>query len=158
MNDIINKVTQSLDRSKIDLIQFFNQIRVDLSDIFKTAFRTHRENYLHLIMQMGDKNATSTEQQLLNTVFDSIRDYVVNYLNDIMSVNTQTSYEHFLILCKIFDILCHQRLFVNQKKIKLYISHDELLNILEVDIQNGEITSEIFKIKAFNVLSSFQSF
>lgn len=65
----------------------------------------HRGNYLHLMMQIDDKNAISMKQQLLDTIFDSIRDYVINYLDDIMSINTRISYEHFLILCKIFDIL-----------------------------------------------------
>ena len=118
-DDIVDKVARSPERSKIDLVQSFDQIRVDPPDVPKTAFRTHRGNYLHLTMQMGDKNATSTEQQLFDTVFDPIRDYVVNYLDDIMPVNTRTPYEHFLVLCKIFDILRAQKLFVNRKKTKL---------------------------------------
>ena len=60
------------ERSKIDLVQSFDQIRVDPADVPKTAFRTHRGNYLHLTMQMGDKNAVSTQQRLLDTVFDPI--------------------------------------------------------------------------------------
>ena len=126
-DDIVDKVARSPERSKIDLVQSFDQIRVDPPDVPKTAFRTHRGNYLHLTMQMGDKNATSTEQQLLDTVFDPIRDYVVNYLDDIMPVNTISPYEHFVALCKIFDILRTQKLFVNRKKTKLYIPYDEPL-------------------------------
>jgi Reverse transcriptase (RNA-dependent DNA polymerase)/Retroviral aspartyl protease/Zinc knuckle len=121
-DDIVDKVARSPERSKIDLVQSFDQIRVDPADVVKTAFRTHRGNYLHLTMQMGDKNATSTEQQLLDTIFDPIRDNVVNYLDDILPVNTRTPYEHFLVLCKIFDILRAQKLYVNRRKTKLYIS------------------------------------
>ena len=157
-DDIVDKVARSPERSKIDLVQSFDQIRVEPTDVPKTAFRTHRGNYLHLTMQMGDRNATSTEQQLLDTVFDPIRDYVVNYLDDIMPVNTMTPYEHFIALCKIFDILRKQRLFVNRKKTKLYIPYDEPLSILGVDIQNGQITPEITKVEAFNALPSPQSF
>jgi hypothetical protein len=113
----------------------FDQIRVDPSDVAKTAFRTHRGNYLHVTMQMGDKNATSTAQQLLDAIFDPIRDNVVNYLDDILPVNTRTPYEHFLALYKIFDILHAQKLFVNRKKTKLYIPFDESLNILDVEIK-----------------------
>ena len=51
-----------------------------------------------------------------------------------------------------------QKFFVNRKKTKLYIPHDEPLNILGVDIQNGEITPEISKVEAFNALPSPQSF
>jgi RNase H-like domain found in reverse transcriptase len=39
-----------------------------------------------------------------------------------------------------------------------FTSHDEPLNILGVDIQNGEITPEVSKVEAFNALSSPQSF
>jgi hypothetical protein len=157
-DDITDKVARSPERSKIDLVQSYDQIPVDPPDVPKTAFRTHRGNYLHLTMQMGDKNATSTEQQLMDTVLDPIRDYVVNYLDDIMPVNTYTPYEHFLVLCKIFDILRTQKLFVNRRKTKLFIPYDEPLNILGVDIQNGEITPEISKIEAFNALPSPWSF
>ena len=156
--DIVDNVARSPQCSKVDLVQSYDQICVDPADVAKTAFHTHRGNYLHLTMQMGDKNATSTEQQLLDTVFDPIRDQVVNYLDDIMPVNTRTPYEHFLTLCKIFDILRHQRLFVNCRKTKLYIPPDEPLNILGVDIQNGKITPEISKVEAFNALPSPQSF
>ena len=156
-DDIVDKVARSPERSKIDLVQSFDQIRVDPSDVAKTAFRTHRGNYLHLTMQMGDKNAIFMEQQFLDIIFDPIRDYVINYLDDIMPVNTRTPYEHFLALCKIFDILRAQKLFVNHKKTKLYIPHDEPLNILEVDIQNDQITPEI-KVEVFNAVPSPQSF
>ena len=46
-DDIVDKVARSLERSIIDLVQYYDQIRVALSDIIKTAFRTHRGNYLH---------------------------------------------------------------------------------------------------------------
>jgi hypothetical protein len=109
-------------------------------------------------MQMGDKNATSIEQQLLDTIFDPIRDYVVNYLGNILPVNTHTPYEHSLVLCKIFDILRAQKPFVNRKKTKLYIPYDKAFNVLGVDIRNDEITSEVSKIELFDALPSPQSF
>ena len=91
-------------------------------------------------------------------IFNLIHDVIINYLNDIMSVNIHMSYEYFLALCKIFDILRAQRLFINRKKTKFYISYDESLNILNIDIQNNEIILEISKIEVFNTLSSSQSF
>ena len=157
-DDIIDDVARSPERSILDLVQSFDQIRVDPADVSKTAFRTHRGNYLHLTTQMGDKNASCTEQQLLDTIFDPIRDIVRNYLDDIMPVNTRTPYEHYIALRKILDILRAQKLYVNRRKSKLFIPYDEPLNILGVEIKNGEITPETTKIEAFNALPSPHSF
>ena len=156
--DIVEDVARSPERSLLDLIQSFDLIRVHPPDVPKTAFRTHRGNYLHRTMQMGDKNASCTEQQLLDTVFDPIRDIVRNYLDDIMPINTRTPYEHFVALCKILDILRAQKLYVNRRKSKLFIPYDEPLNILGVEIKNGEIIPETSKIEAFNALPSPRSF
>ena len=109
-------------------------------------------------MQMGDKNASVTEQRLLDTVLDPIRDMVVNYLDDIFPYGTATPYEHYCALRQIFDILREQQLYVNRKKTKLFIPYDEPLNILGVEINNGEITPEEAKIEAFSALPSPQSF
>lgn len=68
------------------------------------------------------------------------------------------SYEYFMTLCKIFDILHTQKLFINHKKTKFYISYNEFMNILDVDIQNDQIIFEMTKIKIFNILSLSQSF
>src|SRR5204863_1154514 len=115
-DDIVDKVARSPERSVIDLVQSFDQIRVDPADVPKTTFRTHRGNYLHLTMQMGDKNASVMEQRLLDTVLDPIRDMVVNYLDDIFPYGTATPYEHYCALRQIFDILREQQLYVNHKK------------------------------------------
>ena len=45
-----------------------------------------------------------------------------------------------------------------EKRRKLFIPRDEPLNVLGVDIQNGEITPETSKIEDFNALPSPQTF
>jgi hypothetical protein len=104
---IVTKVANSAQQSSIDLIQSFDQIRVAEEDVPKTAFRTHHGTYLHLTMQIGDKNAVSTQQQLLDTTLDPIRDEVAAYIDDIFPIGNPktTPYEHYGTLCRILDIL-----------------------------------------------------
>jgi hypothetical protein len=71
-DDIIDEVARPPECSMLDLVQSFDPIRVDPSDVPKTAFREHRGNFLHLTTQMGDKNASCTEQQFQDTIFDPI--------------------------------------------------------------------------------------
>src|SRR5437667_4611664 len=87
-DDIVDKVARSPERSVIDLVQSFDQIRVDPADVPKTTFRTHRGNYLHLTMQMGDKNVSVTAHSLLDTVLARSRALSVNPVHDICSCGT----------------------------------------------------------------------
>jgi hypothetical protein len=146
-DDIADKVARSQERSKIDLVQSFDQIRVDPSDVAKTAFRAHRGNNLHFIsatrMRPQANSNRSTPSSTPLAILSSIT------WRTSVAVNTRTPYEHFLALWQIFDILRAQKLFANSKKTKLYFPYDEPLNILGVDI-----TPEASKVEAFNALPS----
>ena len=114
--EVVQKVTRTKQKSKLDLIQSFDQIRVAREDVRKTAFRTHRGTHLNLTMQMGDKNAVTMQQQLLDTAFERIRNKVISYIDDIFPIDDETPYEHYQMLCEILDILREQKLYVNRKK------------------------------------------
>ena len=65
---------------------------------------------------MGDKNAVTTQQQLLDTAFERIRNKIISYIDDIFPIDDETPYEHYQMLCEILDILREQKLYVNRKK------------------------------------------
>jgi transposase InsO family protein len=156
--EVVDKVARSKQRSKLDFIQSFDQIRVAPEDVSKTAFRTHRGTYLHLTMQMGDKNAVSTQQQLLETVLQEVRDKTAIYIDDVFPVGDKTPYEHYKSLCNILNILRDQKLFLNRKKSKLFIDYDQPLELLGFEVQHGGYKPEKSKIIAFNALASPTSF
>ena len=65
-------------RSKIDLADAYEQVRIRPEDVHKTAFSTIAGTYTSNIMQQGDCNAPSTFQRIMNLVF---RDYIGKFIH-----------------------------------------------------------------------------
>jgi hypothetical protein len=107
---------------------------------------------------MGDKNAVSTQQQLLETVLEEVRDKTAVYIDDVFPVGDNTPYEHYVSLCKILNILRAQKLFLNRKKSKLFIDYDEPVELLGFEVKHGGYTPDKTKVAAFSALSSPTSF
>ena len=71
-------------RSKIDLSDAYEQIRIIPSDVPKTAFATIYGTFASNVMQQGDCNAPSTFQRSMNTIFhDYIGIFMHSYLDDL---------------------------------------------------------------------------
>ena len=71
-------------RSKIDMSDAYEQIRVEPSDVKKTAFATVYGTYISHTMQQGDCNAPATFQRIMTMVFRKfIGRFVHVYLDDI---------------------------------------------------------------------------
>ena len=87
-------------RTKIDLSDAYEQIRVAPEHVLRTVFATIYGNMISHVMQQGDKNGPPTFQRLMGVIFaDMIARFVYCYQDDIF-VYSETLEEHELHLSK----------------------------------------------------------
>jgi hypothetical protein len=107
-------------RSKIDLSDAYEQIRIIPSDVHKTAFATIYGTFASHVMQQGDCNAPSTFQRSMNTIF---RDYIGiilhAYLDDLF-VYSNTVEEHQRHLDMVFARLREHKFYLRAEKCELF--------------------------------------
>jgi hypothetical protein len=106
-------------RSKINLADAYEQVRIIACDVQKTAFATIQGIYTSLVMQQGDCNAPATFQHMMTNIFrDVIGINVHVYLDDIFVYsNTIEDHEAHHI---VFERLRNKKLFLKWSKCKLY--------------------------------------
>ena len=81
-------------RSKINLADAYEQVRVEPKDVNKTVFSTIMGTYVSNVVQQGDCNAPATFQRLMTSIFrDVIGKTNHAYLDDVFSF-TGTIEEH----------------------------------------------------------------
>ena len=107
-------------RSKIDLSDAYEQVRIVPEDVWKTAFSTVYGTMLSQVMQQGDCNAPSTFQRLMTHVFhEHIGRFVHAYLDDVF-VFSETIEEHEHHLHVVFECLRKAQLYLKASKCDLY--------------------------------------
>jgi hypothetical protein len=113
-------VARATFRSKIDLSNAYEQVRIEPDDVPKTAFATVFGTFESNVMQQGDCNAPATFQRLMVEIFrDAIGTRVHAYLDDIF-VFSHTLEDHEADLEYVFQKLRENRLFIERAKCDLY--------------------------------------
>ena len=120
-------VARSKYRSKIDLADAYEQVRIEPRDVRKTAFSTILGTYVSNVVQQGDCNAPATFQRLMTSIYrDVIGKASHAYLDDIFTF-TKTIEEHEQYLRTVFERLRENRLYLKWEKCNLYASEMECL-------------------------------
>jgi hypothetical protein len=107
-------------RSKIDMSDAYEQIRIIGEDVWKTAFATVYGTFVSHTMQIGDCNAPATFQRIMTMVFQEfIGRFVHVYLDDIF-IYSNSIEEHERHLGQVFDTLRKNDFYLKKEKCDLY--------------------------------------
>jgi hypothetical protein len=119
-DSIRTDVARAKYRSKIDLSNAYEQIRIVPEDVPKTAFATIYGTFVSQVMQQGDCNAPATFQRLMTLIFrEHIGRSVHAYIDDVF-VYSDTVEEHEKHLEETFQILRKNHLYLEAEKCSLY--------------------------------------
>lgn len=148
-------------RSKIDMTDAYEQILVDIDDVWKTAFSTIYGTMVSYIMQQGDCNAPATFQRVMTSIFkDVIGIFVHVYLDDIF-VYSNSLEDHEFHLEFVFKRLRENLLALTRYKLDLYAANMDCLGHMIDDRGIHAQTDKMEKVRNWrqpNSLVEVQSF
>ena len=116
IDELFDQLQGSRVYSKIDLRSGYHQLRVQESDVPKTAFRTRYGHYEFLVMPFGLTNAPAAFMDLMNRVFQPYLDrFVIIFIDDIL-VYSGSSEEHSEHLRIVLQTLRERQLYAKLRK------------------------------------------
>lgn len=102
--------------SKLDLLQGYHQICMHVSDIPKTAFRTHHDHYEFRVMSFGLCNTPSSFQATMNSLFRPyLCRFIIVFFDDILIYSASIE-EHLTHLEVVFQVLLDHQFVLKLSK------------------------------------------
>ena len=121
INELFDQLQGSRVYSKIHLRSGYHQLRVQESDVPKTAFRTRYGHYEFLVMPFGLTNAPAAFMDLMNRVFQSYLDrFVIIFIDDIL-VYSGSSEEHSEHLRIVLQTLRERQLYAKLSRCQFWL-------------------------------------
>ena len=121
IDELFDQLQGSRVYSKIDLRSGYHQLRVQESDVPKTAFRTRYGHYEFLVMPFGLTNAPAAFMDLMNQVFQPYLDgFVIVFIDDIL-VYSSSSEEHSEHLRIVLQTLRERQLYAKLSQCQFWL-------------------------------------
>ena len=118
----------------------YHQLKVQKSDVPKTAFKTRYGHYEFLVMPFGLTNAPTAFMDLMNRVFQTNLDrFVIVFIDDIL-VYSGSSEEHSEYLRIVLQTLRERQLYAKLSKCQFWLDRMDLRAlgvILEVEVSEA---------------------
>ncbi|XP_019242807.1 PREDICTED: uncharacterized protein LOC109222984, partial [Nicotiana attenuata] len=116
IDDLFDQLQGARVFSKIDLRSGYHQLKIQDSDVPKTAFRTRYGHYEFLVMSFGLTNAPTTFIDLMNRVFRPYIDsFGIVFIDDIL-IYSRSLGEHEQHLRVVLQTLREQKLYAKFSK------------------------------------------
>jgi hypothetical protein len=122
IEDLFDQMKGASVFSKIDLRSGYHQLKIQESNIPKTAFRTRYRLYEYIVMSFGHTNAPANFMYLMNKVFMEYLDkYVVVFIDDIL-IFSKTEEEHEKHLRSVLGNLRSNKLYAKFSKCEFWLT------------------------------------
>jgi hypothetical protein len=122
IEDLIDQMKGESVFSKIDLRSGYHQLKIQESDIPKTAFHTRYGLYEYTVMSFGLMNAPAYFMYPMNKVFMEYLDkFMVVFIDDIL-IFSKTGEEHETHLRLVLEKLRAHQLYAKFSKCKFWLS------------------------------------
>ena len=160
LDEILERVGNSMTISKLDLAKGFYQIEVEPEAREKTAFITPFGKFEFTRMPFGLKNAPAVFQRCMEVVLNSCYSFSAPYIDDIV-VFSKNGKEHVGHLRKVFEALKQHGLTVKLAKCGFgrtkveYLGHIIGGGVLAVPAHRAAAMSEFLLPKTKKQLRSF---
>jgi hypothetical protein len=129
---------------KIDLRSRYHQLKIQESDIPKTAFRTRYGLYEYTVMSFGLTNAPAYFMYLMNKVFMEYLDkFFVVFIDDIL-IFTKTEEEHEKDLRLVLENFRSNQLYAKFSKCEFWLTEVAFLRHV---ISTGGVSVDPGKVK-----------
>ena len=161
IDELFDQLQGSRVYSKIDLRSGYHQLRVQDSDVPKTAFRTRYGHYEFLVMPFGLTNAPAAFMDVMNLVFQPYLDkFVIIFIDDIF-VYSGSSEEHSEHLRIVLQTLRERQLYAKLSKCQFlldkvaFLGHVISADGVSVDPQKIEVVVNWKPLKNVSDVRSF---
>ena len=167
IDELFDQLQGSQVYSKIDLRSGYHKLRVQESDVPKTAFRTRYGHYEFLVMPFGLTNAPAAFMDLMNRVFHPYLDrFVIVFIDDIL-VYSGSPKEHSEHMRIVLRTLRERLLYAKLSKCQFwfdkvaFLGHVILVEGVSVDPQkieavvNWKPPKNVSKVRSFPGLAGY---